>query len=91
VVVDRVRGGPGHHGLVAGTRGPRAHSRPARLIRTVGPEPEPGHGTAREVWKFQGALDGSHILTGCGACMRLLSPDFARLPKVLEAVGNRLG
>ncbi len=37
-----------------------------------------GRVTAREVWQYQGALDGSHILAGCGAYMRSLSRDFVR-------------
>ena len=33
-----------------------------------------GHGTAHEVWEDQRAMDGSHILMGCGVCMGLRSP-----------------
>ena len=36
----------------------------------------------------QGALDGSHILTGCGACMRLLSPVSPGCRFSLKAVGD---
>jgi hypothetical protein len=39
----------------------------------------------------QGALDGSHMLTGCGACVRVLSRAFARLSLAWEAVANWLG
>jgi hypothetical protein len=48
------------------------------------------HETAREVWQGQGALDGSHILTGCGAC-EIADTSLVRSPIPLKAVGDGWG
>jgi hypothetical protein len=47
--------------------------------------------TAREVWEYQDALDGSHMLTGCGACMRCCHQSLPGCRFSLKAVGDGWG